>query len=133
MTDETLVPVLERNNVRKDVPHGTQQTHQPVREDLRDDPETFGSAAGRQFYERMKGEELMSGCDLALLGRTGIVGVLAALSRTEKAFDDDDFAFLEQVARQVAIAVENALNYERATQDRDNEAKQRLYLERELV
>jgi len=32
----------------------------------------------------------------------------------------------------VAIAVENALNYERATQDRDNEAKQRLYLEQEI-
>jgi formate hydrogenlyase transcriptional activator len=36
------------------------------------------------------------------------------------------------VARQVAIAVENALNYEKATQDRDNEAKQRLYLEQEI-
>jgi GAF domain-containing protein len=35
----------------------------------------------------------------------------------------DDVAFLEQVARQVAIAVENALEYEKAIKDRDKEAK----------
>src|ERR1700677_3203392 len=130
VTDETLVPVRGTTCGR------TFRTGRNERidrfEDLRDDPETFGSADGRLFYERMKAEGLMSGCDLALMGRTGIVGVLAALSRTEKAFDDNDFAFLQQVARQVAIAVENALNYERATQDRDNEAKQRLYLEQEI-
>jgi formate hydrogenlyase transcriptional activator len=130
VTDETLVPVDGTTCGR------TFRTGRNERvnrfEDLRDDPETFGSAAGRQFYEQMKAEGLMSGCDLALLGRTGVVGVLAALSRTEKAFDDDDLAFLEQVARQVAIAVENALQFERATRDRDNEAKQRLYLEQEI-
>ena len=37
-----------------------------------------------------------------------------------------------QVSRQVAIAVENALNYETATKDRDQETKQRLYLEEEI-
>jgi len=36
------------------------------------------------------------------------------------------------VARQVAIAVENTLAYEKATKDRDKEAKQRLYLEEEI-
>jgi formate hydrogenlyase transcriptional activator len=39
---------------------------------------------------------------------------------------------LEQVARQVAIAVENTLEYEKAIKDRDKEAKQRLYLEEEI-
>jgi formate hydrogenlyase transcriptional activator len=130
VTDETLVPVRGTTCGR------TFRTGRNERidrfEDLRDDPETFGSASGHAFYELMKAEGLMSGCDLALMGRTGIVGVLTALSRTQKAFDDDDFAFLQQVARQVAIAVENALNYEKATQDRDNEAKQRLYLEQEI-
>ncbi len=38
---------------------------------------------------------------------------------------------MEQVARQVAIAVENALEYEKAIKDRDKEAKQRRYLEEE--
>jgi formate hydrogenlyase transcriptional activator len=101
-------------------------------DDLRDDPETFASLEGRTFCERLESEGFVSGCDLALPGRSGIVGVLAALSRSEKAFGEDDIAFLEQVARQVAIAVENALNYEKATRDRDSEAKQRLYLEEEI-
>ena len=130
LTDETLVPI-GGTTCGRTFRTGRNQRIERF-EDLRDDPETFGSATGQAFYERMKAEGLMSGCDLALVGRAGIVGVLAALSRTEKAFDDDDFAFLEQVARQVAIAVENALNYERATRDRDNEATRRLYLEQEI-
>jgi formate hydrogenlyase transcriptional activator len=39
---------------------------------------------------------------------------------------------LEQVVCQVAIAVENTLEYEKATKDRDKETKQRLYLEEEI-
>ena len=61
-------------------------------------------------------EGLKSGCELPLTGRNGVVGVLGAFSRSERAFSEDEFAFLEQVARQVAIAVENALDFERATQ-----------------
>ena len=74
----------------------------------------------------------MSACDLPLIGRDGWLafwrypGVRRALSR------DDDVIFLEQVARQVAIAVENALDYEKAIKDRDKETKQRLYLEEEI-
>jgi len=75
---------------------------------------------------------LISGCDLPLIGRGGVVGVLAALKRSERAYSKDDVAFLEQVASQVAIAVENALEYEKATKDRDKETKQRLYLEEEI-
>jgi formate hydrogenlyase transcriptional activator len=35
-------------------------------EEVRDDPESFGNQAGRQFYERVKAEGLVSGCDLPL-------------------------------------------------------------------
>ena len=77
-------------------------------------------------------EGLISGCDLPLIGRSGVVGVLAALKRSARAFSKDDVAFLEQVAGQVAIAVENALDYEKAIRDRDKETKQRLYLEEEI-
>ena len=83
-------------------------------------------------YQRVMAEGLMSGCDLPLIGRSGVVGVLAALNRSERAFERDDVVFLEQVARQVAIAVENALDYEKAIRDRDKETKQRLYLEEEI-
>jgi formate hydrogenlyase transcriptional activator len=74
----------------------------------------------------------VSGCDLPLIGRNGVVGVLSALKRSERTFEKEDVIFLEQVARQVAIAVENALEYQRAIKDRDKETKQRLYLEEEI-
>jgi formate hydrogenlyase transcriptional activator len=101
-------------------------------EEHRNDPETFGNSVGRPYYQRHMDEGLISGCDLPLIGRSGVVGVLAALKRSERAYSKDDVAFLEQVAGQVAIAVENALDYEKAIRDRDKETKQRLYLEQEI-
>jgi formate hydrogenlyase transcriptional activator len=101
-------------------------------EEVRYDPESFGNSVGQRFYQRVMAEGLVSGCDLPLVGRSGIVGVLSALNRSERAFDRDDVAFLEQVARQVAVAVENALEYEKAIRDKDKETKQRLYLEEEI-
>jgi formate hydrogenlyase transcriptional activator len=106
--------------------------HLQTFEEVRDDPESFGNSIGQPFYERMMAEGLVSGCDIPLFGRTGVVGVLTALKRSEKAFGRDDVSFLEQVARQVAVAVENALDYENAIKDRDKETKRRLYLEDEI-
>ena len=101
-------------------------------DELRDDPESFGSSVGQAFYERVKAEGLLSGCDLPLIGPSGVVGVLSALKRSERAFERDDVSFLEQVAGQVAIAIENTLEYEKAIKDRDKETEQRLYLEEEI-
>jgi len=101
-------------------------------DDLKDDPESFGSEAGRLFFDLVMAEGLKSGCELPLVGRKGVIGVLGALSRSERAFTEDEFLFLEQVARQVAIAVENALEFEKASQDIVRETKQRLYLEEEI-
>ena len=101
-------------------------------EEVRDDPESFGNDMGRLFYERVAAEGLRSGCDLPLIGRTGVVGVLSARKRSERGFAREDVEFLEQASRQVAIAVENALDYETAVKDRDKETKQRRYLEEEI-
>jgi formate hydrogenlyase transcriptional activator len=101
-------------------------------EELRDDPESFGGDVGRLFYDRIAAEGLKSGCDLPLIGRSGVIGVLSALKRSERAFEKEDVGFLEQVSRQVAIAVENALDYETAIKDRDKETNQRRYLEEEI-
>jgi formate hydrogenlyase transcriptional activator len=101
-------------------------------EEVRDDPESFGNNAGRLFYERVLAEGLKSGCDLPLIGRRGVVGVLSARKRSENGFESEDVEFLEQVSRQVAVAVENALDYETAVKDRDKEARQRIYLEEEI-
>ena len=101
-------------------------------EEVRDDPESFGNEVGRPFYERAVAEGLKSGCDLPLIGRSGVLGVLSALKRSQRRFEKEDVQFLEQVSRQVAIAVENALDYEAAVKDRDKETKQRRYLEEEI-
>jgi formate hydrogenlyase transcriptional activator len=101
-------------------------------EEVRDDPESFGNNVGRVFYERVAGEGLRSGCDLPLIGRGGVVGVWSARKRSERGFGPADVEFLEQVSRPVAIAVENALDYEKAIEDRDKETRQRRYLEEEL-
>lgn len=100
--------------------------------EMRHDPESFGNEEGQRFFEQIMAEGLKSGCELPLISRNGVVGVLSALSRSERSFSKDDFAFLEQVARQVAIAVENALDYERTTEEKNRETERRLYLEEEL-
>ena len=83
-------------------------------EEVREDPESFGNPDGQRLYERVMEEGLRVGCDLPLIGRSGVVGVLMLCRRSDKAFEEDDVILLEQVARQVAIAVENALEYEKA-------------------
>jgi formate hydrogenlyase transcriptional activator len=101
-------------------------------EEIRDDPDGFGTDVGRRYYDQVAAEGLNSGCDLPLIGKSGVLGVLSALKRSENAFEKEDVEFLEQLSRQVAIAVENALDYETAIKDRDQETKQRLYLEEEI-
>lgn len=101
-------------------------------EDVRYQVERSVSSVSRRTSQRIMDEGLVSGCSLPLLSRNGVIGVLTALNRSEKAFEADEIAFLEQVARQVALAVENALDYEKAIKDRDKETKQRLYLEEEI-
>jgi formate hydrogenlyase transcriptional activator len=130
ITDGTMVP-LRGSTCGRAFLTGKNQLIRKI-EAWRGDPETYGSPEGRMFFERVMAEGLKSGCELPLSGRKGVVGVLAALSRSEKAFSEDEFAFLEQVAREVAIAVENALDFEKATEDRVSETKRRVYLEEEI-
>ncbi len=99
---------------------------------VREDPEIYGNPDGQRLYERVVQEGLRTGCYLPLVGRDRVVGVLMLSRRSDNAFENDDVVLLEQVARQVAIAVENALEYEEAVKDRDKETKQRLYLEEEI-
>ena len=130
IVDGTLVPLKGSTCGKAFFTGKNQQIHRL--EDLSDDPESFGNSEGRPFFERVMAEGLKSGCELPLVGRKGVVGVLGAFSRSERAFSEDEFAFLEQVSREVAIAVENALDFEKATEDRVSETKQRLYLEEEI-
>jgi formate hydrogenlyase transcriptional activator len=101
-------------------------------EQVREDPEIYGNPDGQLIYKHVVDEGLKTGCYLPLVGRDHVLGVLMLCRRSESVFGNDDVLLLEQVARQVAIAVENTLEYEKATKDRDKETKQRLYLEEEI-
>lgn len=101
-------------------------------EQVREDPEIYGNPDGRLVYKGVIEEGLSVGCYLPLTSRNRVVGVLMLCRRANSPFDKDDVILLEQVACQIAIAVENTLEYEKATKDRDKEAKQRVYLEEEL-
>ncbi len=101
-------------------------------EQLRNDPETYAHPEGRFLYERVQEEGLKTGCYLPLVGRDRVLGVLMLCRRSESVFGKDDVTLLEQVACQIAIAVENTLEYEKEKNNRDRETKQRLYLEEEI-
>jgi len=101
-------------------------------EQVREDPEIYGNPDGQLLYKRVVEEGLKTGCYLPLTARDRVVGVLMLCRRSDNAFEKDDVNLLEQVASQVAIAVENTLEYEKATKDRDKETKQRRYLEEEI-
>ena len=128
--DGALVPIKGSTCGKAFVSGKNQLIHRL--EDFAQDPESFGSSEGRLFFERVTAEGLKSGCEFPLVGRKGALGVLGAFSRTETAFSEDEFSFLEQVAGQVAIAVENALAFEKATEDRVRETEQRIYFEEEI-
>ena len=71
-------------------------------------------------------------CHLPLTSRNRVLGVLAVGSFRENAFSEDDVAFLIQFARQVAIAVDNAIAYGQISTLKDQLAQEKLYLEDEI-
>jgi formate hydrogenlyase transcriptional activator len=85
-----------------------------------------------EMYRKASAEGLNSFCDVPLISRNRLLGVLAVARREENAFDEDEVAFMTQVANQVAIGVENALAYREIADLKDKLAQEKLYLEDEL-
>jgi formate hydrogenlyase transcriptional activator len=92
------------------------------------DPETIPI----EMYRKAKSEGLNSFCDLPLVSRKRLLGVLAVARREEDTFDEDQVRFLTQVANQVAIAIENAIVYGEIAELKDKLAQEKLYLEEEI-
>jgi formate hydrogenlyase transcriptional activator len=85
-----------------------------------------------EMYKKAKGEGMNSFCDLPLVSRKRLLGVLAVGRRAENTFDQDQVNFLTQVANQVAIGIENAIVYGEIAELRDKLAQEKLYLEDEI-
>jgi formate hydrogenlyase transcriptional activator len=77
-------------------------------------------------------EGLKSVCCLPLISRNRAIGVLVLGRLRDDAFSQADLSFLNQVANQVALAVENALAYREIRELKEQLSKEKLYLEDEL-
>lgn len=62
---------------------------------------------------------LRCGCSVPLISHDQVFGSINVGALREAAFTMEDAELLEQIARPVAIAVENALNFQRAERERD--------------
>ncbi len=80
----------------------------------------------------MPGYGIESLAHVPMIGRAGIVGVLSLGSWREHAFSQDDLGFLGQIARQVAIAVENAWAFGEVSDLKNKLTLEKLYLQDEI-
>jgi formate hydrogenlyase transcriptional activator len=71
-------------------------------------------------------------CCIPLTTRKGELGTLNLASREERAFAPQDVGFLQQVAAQVAVALDNARAYREIAQLTEKLASEKLYLEEEI-
>jgi formate hydrogenlyase transcriptional activator len=69
------------------------------------------------LVERAYADGVRSGCSVPLISHNRVVGTLTVGAFGEAAYSEADAELLAQVARQIAMPVENALNYERATKE----------------
>src|ERR1700678_323855 len=90
------------------------------------------SQVSPEMYAKAAGEGMNSFCDVPLVSRGRLLGVLALASSEENAFDGDEVTFVSQVAQQVAIGLENALAYGEISNLKDKLAQEKLYLEEEI-
>jgi formate hydrogenlyase transcriptional activator len=91
------------------------QTGQPVLVTNASELATFPSPWVRHALD----VGIKSGISIPLKLRGEILGVLGITRLHEGAFKQEDVALLEQCAIQIAIAVENAINFENARKERD--------------
>jgi len=75
---------------------------------------------------------LKSACFLPLVARERVLGTLNVGRFPERAFTQDDVDFLRQVASQVALAADNALDYHQVAESRQRLAEERVYLNEEI-
>jgi formate hydrogenlyase transcriptional activator len=73
-----------------------------------------------------------SGCNVPLIAHDRRLGVLGLVSTREDAFSGADAALLESIAGQVALAVENTLQFKEIESLKNKLASEKLYLEEEI-
>jgi formate hydrogenlyase transcriptional activator len=77
-------------------------------------------------------EGMSAFCSVPLLLHDRVLGALDIGRRRDDAFGSEEIDLLGEVAKQIAIAVENAQAYRKITELKDRLAKENLYLEEEV-
>jgi len=120
MQDQMVLPMVGTS------PGTAYQTGKPVR---------FGTAPKSLAPVALKvnaEEGFESGCFLPILRGNRTLGVLHLLDRKREAFSEEDVDFLRQVASQVAIALENAMEFSELSESKDRLEEVGLYLRDEI-
>src|SRR5271170_3730376 len=91
------------------------------RDELEPDPHGLASAEG-----------LKAACNIPLVNRGRVLGILSILRTTETPLTPEDVDFLSRASGPIAIAVENALAYREISELKDKLAQEKLYLEEEF-
>ena len=83
-------------------------------------------------YQKFKSFGFKSACSIPLVTPNRTLGSLGIGRTSSERWTEDDVDFLVQVARQIAIAVENSLSYRELTEMKERLATEKLYLEDEI-
>ena len=89
-------------------------------------------ASASPCAQKMVAEGVKVYCSVPLLSHDRALGALNVGRLSADAFSPDDIELLNEVAKQVAIAVENAQAYRKVAELKDKLAKERVYLEEEV-
>ena len=85
-----------------------------------------------QFASPAREENLRSGVTIPLVVESKALGILSLASTDESTFQQEELGFLVQVGNQVAMAIENALAYEKVAEARNQLSTEKTYLEDEI-
>jgi formate hydrogenlyase transcriptional activator len=85
-----------------------------------------------EYARGLAGEGIKSGCGFPLIAHGRPLGTLAVASMTEETFPEADIELLGHIADQIAIAVENALQFRELEEFKNKLAAEKLYLEEEI-
>jgi formate hydrogenlyase transcriptional activator len=95
-------------------------------------PDPYAGANGETYERTVATEGLKISCYLPLTQRDHALGILHLAWRREHPLAQQDVDFLRQIASQISIAVDNALNYRQVNKSRVRLAAEKQYLEEEI-
>jgi formate hydrogenlyase transcriptional activator len=96
-----------------------------VRRDLEKEQQYFNE-------RRLAAEGIQSMCVVPLVFRGKCIGTLSLVSREKARYSDEDAMFLQEVANQVTLAIQNMRSYEEIDSLRTRLEKENVYLQEEL-